>query len=109
MALYQARWSAPAIADRHGCSPSTIDQRLNVAGVARRPVSPRVSRPDLIEALDRGLPAPEIAAALGVSLSLRVPSLGPRTPHDQHSGRQTTTKTPVPRALPQPTPPGANV
>jgi len=69
IALYQAGSSAPAIADRLGCSPSTIYRRLGAAGLARRRVSPRVSRQDLIEALDGGLSAPEIAAALGVSVS----------------------------------------
>ena len=34
----------------------------------RRPANARVSRQDLIEALDRGLSAPDIAAALGVSV-----------------------------------------
>jgi hypothetical protein len=45
-----------------GCSPSTIDRRLDAAGVSRRPGSPRSSRQDLIEALDLGLSAPDIAA-----------------------------------------------
>jgi transposase-like protein len=42
--LYQAGWSAPA------SSPSTIYRRLDVAGVARRTVTPSISRPDLIDA-----------------------------------------------------------
>jgi transposase len=69
VALYQAGWSAPAIADRVGCSPSIIYRRLDVAGVARRPVSPQVSCQDLLEALDDGLSAPDIASALGVSVT----------------------------------------
>ena len=46
VALYRAGWSAPAIADRVGCSPSTIYRRLEGAGVPRRPARPRVSRHD---------------------------------------------------------------
>jgi hypothetical protein len=70
VALYQAGWSAPAIAGRVGCSPSTIYRRLDAAGVARRPVTPALSRLDLLQALDRGLSAPhEIAATHGVSVS----------------------------------------
>jgi hypothetical protein len=34
--LYRAGWSAPVIADRVGCSPSSIYRRLEAAGVYRR-------------------------------------------------------------------------
>jgi hypothetical protein len=37
VALYEAGWSAPAIADHMGCSSSTIYRRLATAGIARRP------------------------------------------------------------------------
>jgi transposase len=67
--LYVAGWSAPAIAERLGGSPSTIYRRLDVAGVARRTVKPIVSRNELIEALEAGMAAPAIAARLGVSVS----------------------------------------
>jgi AraC-like DNA-binding protein len=67
--LYRAGWSGPAIAVQLGCSPSTVYRRLDAAGVRRRPAGAGVSRQDLIEALDRGLSAPDIAAALGVSVS----------------------------------------
>jgi hypothetical protein len=43
VALYRAGLSTPAIADRLGCSPSTIYQRLDAAGVARLPGTPAVS------------------------------------------------------------------
>jgi transposase len=69
VSLYRAGWSAPAIVDRVGCSPSTIYRHLEGAGVPRRTASARVGRQDLIEALDRGLSAPDIAAVLGVSVS----------------------------------------
>ncbi len=67
--LYVAGCSAPAIAERLGCSPSTIYRRLDAAGVARRTVKPSVSRHELIEALEAGMAAPAIAARLGVSVS----------------------------------------
>jgi transposase len=67
--LYEGGWSCPTIADRVGCSPSTIYRRLEGAGVPRRSARPRASRHDLIEALDRGLSAPVIATHLGVSVS----------------------------------------
>jgi hypothetical protein len=69
VALYRAGWSAPAIADRVGCSPSTIYRRLAAAGIARRPARRALSRQDLIAGLERGWSAPEIAAAHAVSVS----------------------------------------
>jgi AraC-like DNA-binding protein len=50
VALYAAGWSAPAIADHVGCSPSTIYRRLDAAGIARGPAEPALSREDLIRA-----------------------------------------------------------
>jgi len=44
VALYGAGWSAPAIADHVGCSPSTVYRRLDAAGIARRPARPALSR-----------------------------------------------------------------
>ena len=46
-----------------------IYRRLDAAGVSRRPARPRVSRQYLIKALDQELSAPDIAAALAVSVS----------------------------------------
>jgi AraC-like DNA-binding protein len=69
VAMYGAGWSAPAIADHVGCSPSTIYRRLDAAGIARRPAEPALSRQDLIAGLERGWSAPEIAAAHAVSVS----------------------------------------
>jgi transposase-like protein len=68
VALYVAGWSAPAIAERLGCSPSTIYRRLDAAGVARRPVEASISRHELIEALEAGMAAPAIAAQAEVSV-----------------------------------------
>jgi transposase len=67
--LYQAGWSAPDIAYRLGCSSATVYRCLDAAGVPRRRVTPRISRQELVAALDRGLSAPAIAAAVGVSVS----------------------------------------
>ncbi len=69
VALYGAGWSAPAIADHVGCSPSTIYRRLDAAGIARRPAEPALSREDLIKGLERGWSAPQLAAAHAVSVS----------------------------------------
>jgi transposase len=69
VALYMAGWSAPALAERLGCSPSTIYRRPDAAGVARRTVAPSISRRELIEALEAGMSPPEIAAMHGVSVS----------------------------------------
>jgi hypothetical protein len=52
-----------------GSAPSTIYRRLEGVGEPRRSATPWVSRQDLIEALDQGLSAPDIAAALGVIVS----------------------------------------
>jgi predicted DNA-binding protein YlxM (UPF0122 family) len=51
---YRAGWSAPAIADHMGCSPSTIYRRLDAAGIARRSARPALSREDLLKGLERG-------------------------------------------------------
>jgi transposase len=67
VALYGAGWSAPAIADRTGCSSSTIYRQLAAAGIARRPARQALSRQDLLAELERGWSAPEIAAAHAVS------------------------------------------
>ena len=67
--LYLAGWSAPSIAKRLGCSPSTIYRRLDGEGVAGRSIQPAVGRHELVEALEMGLAAPAIAAQLGVSVS----------------------------------------
>lgn len=69
VALYLAGWSAPAIAELLGCSSSTIYRRLDAACVARRTVTPSISRHELIEALKAAMSAPEIAALFGVSVS----------------------------------------
>ena len=69
VALYVAGRSAPAIAERLGCWPSTIYRRLDAAGVARRTVEPSISRRELIDALETGMAAPAIAARAGVSVS----------------------------------------
>jgi transposase len=67
--LYRAGLSAPAIAEQLGCSPSTVYRRLDAVGVARRSVTPRIRRQQLIDALDAGMSAPAIAATYGVSVS----------------------------------------
>jgi transposase len=67
--LYVAGWSAPAIAERLRCSPSTNYRRLDAAGVARRTVEPSIGQPELIDALEAGMAAPAIAARAGVSVS----------------------------------------
>jgi transposase len=69
VALYGAGWSAPAIADHVGCSPSTVYRRLDSAGIARRPARPALSREDLMKGLERGWSAPQLAAAHAVSVS----------------------------------------
>jgi hypothetical protein len=69
VALYGAGWSAPAIADYVGCSPSTVHRRLDAAGVARRPPHRALSREDLIKGLERGWSARQLAAAHAVSVS----------------------------------------
>lgn len=69
VALYVGGWSAPAIAERLRCSPSTIYRRLDAAGVARRTVEPSISRRELVDALETGVAAPAIAARAGVSVS----------------------------------------
>jgi hypothetical protein len=69
VALYVAGWSAPAMAERLGCSPSMIYRRLDAAGVARRTVELSISRRELIDALETGMAAPAIAAQAGVSVS----------------------------------------
>jgi transposase len=69
VALYHQGWSGPRIAARLGCSTATVYRRLEAAGVARRRPRPSVDRPALLEALDAGLPAPDIAARLEVSVS----------------------------------------
>jgi AraC-like DNA-binding protein len=69
VAMKVAGWSAPAIAERLGCSPSTIYRRLDAAGVARRTVEPSISRREVIDALEAGMAAPAIAARAGVSVS----------------------------------------
>jgi transposase len=67
--LYRAGWSAPDIAFRLGCSSASVYRYLDAAGVSRRRVGPRISRGELVAALDHGLSAPAIAAAFGVSVS----------------------------------------
>jgi hypothetical protein len=69
VALYGAGWSAPAIADHLGCSPSPIYRRLDAAGIARRPPPSALSREDLIKGLERGWSVPQLAAAHAVSVS----------------------------------------
>jgi hypothetical protein len=69
VALYEAGWSAPAIAELMGCSASTSYRCLAAAGIAGRPARPSLSREDLMAGLERGWSAPEIAAAHGVSVS----------------------------------------
>ncbi len=69
VALYARGWSGPRIATRSGCSTATVYRRLEAAGVARRGPRPAVDRPGLIEALDAGLSAPDIAARFEVSVS----------------------------------------
>jgi transposase len=67
--LYQAGWSAPAIAEQLGCSAATVYRRLDAAGIARRRVNPRLTRHQLNDALDHGLSAPAMAARFGVSVA----------------------------------------
>jgi AraC-like DNA-binding protein len=67
--LYQAGWSGPAIAQHLGCSVATVYRRLDAAEIPRRPVTARVARNDLIEALDRELSAPAMAESFGVSVT----------------------------------------
>lgn len=67
--LYRGGWSGPAIAEQLGCSVATIYRRLDAAGVPRRHVTRRLGRSDLLDGLERGLSAPAIAAAHGVSVS----------------------------------------
>ena len=69
VALYSRGWSGPPIATRSCCSTATVYRRLEAAGVARRGPRPVVDRPGLIEALDAGLSAPDIAVRFGVSVS----------------------------------------
>ena len=69
VALYRRGWSGPHIAARSGCSTATVYRRLEAAGVARRRPRPAVDRPGLLEALDAGLSAPDIAARFDVSVS----------------------------------------
>jgi hypothetical protein len=53
--LHQAGWSAPEIAYHLGCSSVTVFRRLEAAGTARRHVTGRVSRVELVAGLERGL------------------------------------------------------
>lgn len=69
VALYNRGWSGPRIATRFGCSTATVYRGLEAAGVVRRGPRPAVDRPGLIEALDAGLSAPDIASRFKVSVS----------------------------------------
>jgi AraC-like DNA-binding protein len=109
VALYRAGWSAPVIADRVGCSPSTIYRRLEAAGVYRRPASPRVSRRDLIKALDRGQSAPDIADALGVSVSCVCRALAREQLMTRGQAFKQRRRLRFPELHPGATPPAANV
>ncbi|MGH9216556.1 MAG: hypothetical protein ACRDZS_09905 [Acidimicrobiales bacterium] len=69
VALYRAGWSAPAIAERVGGARRPPSTGVSTPPVCRAGRCVRVSRHDLIEALDQGPSAPDTAAALGVSVS----------------------------------------
>lgn len=69
VAGYQAGASAGHVAQNLGCSTASVYRALDDAGIARRPVLPGIGREALIEGLDRGLSAPEIAAAHSVSVT----------------------------------------
>jgi hypothetical protein len=97
------------IADRVGCSPSTIYRRLEAAGVYRRPASPRVSRRDLIKALDRGQSAPDIADALGVSVSCECRALAREQLMTRGQAFKQRRRLRFPELHPEATPPAANV
>jgi Homeodomain-like domain len=104
-----AGWSAPAIADRMGCSPSTIYRRLDAAGIARRPAPAALTREDLIEALAPGVVgSPDRRRPCGQRV-VRVPSPRPRESHDHGPSHQATDESPLPRLLRQSHPIAANV
>lgn len=69
IALYAEGWSGPELARRFGCSSTTVYGRLERAGVPRRRDRRAVGRPELLDALDAGLSAPEMAARFDVSVS----------------------------------------
>jgi transposase len=68
IALYAEGWSGPQLARRFGWSTTTIYGRLDVAGVPRRDRR-AVGRAELLDAIDAGLSAPEMAARFDVSVS----------------------------------------
>ncbi len=67
--LYDQGLSGLQIADRLGCSSATVYRRLDEAGINRRTRPPAVERAALLEALDAGFSAPDMAAAFGVSVA----------------------------------------
>lgn len=69
VAQYQAGDSALQIADDVGCSTASVYRALDAAGITRRRVEPAIGRDALIDGLDRGLTAPEIAAEHAVSVA----------------------------------------
>lgn len=69
IALYAEGWSGPQLARRFGCSTNTVYGRLDRAGVPRRTDRRAVGRPELLDAVDAGLSAPEMAARFHVSVS----------------------------------------
>jgi predicted transcriptional regulator len=66
---YQAGQSALQIADVLGCSTASVYRTLQAVGIARRPVEAALSRDALVDGLNRGLSAPEIAAEHAVSVA----------------------------------------
>jgi hypothetical protein len=92
---HRAGWSAPVIADRVGCSPSSIYRRLEAADVSScEPPGPdRGAGPGAVGTRHRRRPRGRRV--------VRLPSPGPRTAHDQGPGVQATTQAPLPRAPPR--------
>ena len=69
IALYAEGWTGPALARRFGCSTYTVYGRLERAGVTRRRDRRAVGRPELLDAVDAGLSATEMATRFDVSVS----------------------------------------
>ncbi len=82
--LYEAGASGPELARQYGCSTATIYRRLDDAGMKRR-VNNAIDRGALIDALENGQTAPQIAATLDISISAVCRAL-------TREGLQTTTQ-----------------
>lgn len=66
---YRSGLSGLQLAAEHRCSTATIYRELENAAVPRRPLEPKLSRNDLITALDDGCAAGEIAERHDISIS----------------------------------------